>query len=167
MHRAATALVSLALVAAACASPAEEVSPAAANSVPTVAFERFDGEPATLAEWHGEPLVVNFWASWCPPCVAEMRDAFEPLHRDLGREVTFLGVNLQDTDEAALEVVEQTGVTYELARDPDGELFTAFGAFGMPTTVFVDADGTVTAQHTGALTAEALDGLIRAQLLEG
>ncbi|CAN5177966.1 hypothetical protein BH20ACT9_BH20ACT9_04730 [soil metagenome] len=127
---------------------------------PKVGFERFDGQPARLEDWRGRPLVVNFWASWCPPCVAEMRDAFEPLHDKLGDRVAFLGVNLQDTPTAAREVVERTRVTYELARDPDGALFTAFGGFGMPTTVLVDAEGRVVAQHAGALSDTELEALV-------
>ena len=58
------------------------------------------------------------------------------------------GAAAQDTPAAARRVVERTGVTYELAVDPDGAMFTAFGGFGMPTTVLVDADGRVVAQHT-------------------
>ncbi|MDP8977836.1 MAG: TlpA family protein disulfide reductase, partial [Actinomycetota bacterium] len=127
---------------------------------PDIGFERFDGRPARLRDWRGQPLVVNFWASWCPPCVAEMRDAFEPLHDKLGDRVAFLGVNLQDTPAAAREVVDRTGVSYELARDPDGALFTAFGGFGMPTTVLMDAEGWVVAQHAGALTETELEVLL-------
>jgi peroxiredoxin len=63
--------------------------------------------------------------------------------------------------------VERTGVTYELAVDPDGALFTAFGGFGMPTTVLVNADGRIVAQHTGALTRADLDALIGQHLLGG
>jgi thiol-disulfide isomerase/thioredoxin len=134
---------------------------------PQVGFERFDGRPARLEDWRGQPVVVNFWASWCPPCVAEMRDAFEPLHAEPGDRVVFLGVDVQDTPAAARQVVERTGVTYELTADPDGTLFAAFGGFGMPTTVLVDADGRVVAQHTGALTRADLEALIGQHLLEG
>lgn len=134
---------------------------------PSIGFERFDGRPARLRDWRGQPLVVNFWASWCPPCVAEMRDVFEPLHGELGDRVVFLGVNLQDTPSAAREVVDRTGVTYELARDPDGALFTALGGFGMPTTVLVDARGRVVARHAGALTDAQLEALVEDRLLGG
>lgn len=142
-------------------------APAGGQEPPDVVFEHFAGGPARLSDWQGTPLVVNFWASWCPPCVAEMRDVFEPAHRELDGRVTLLGVNLQDGDEAARDVVERTGVTYGLARDPQGELFVAFGGFGMPTTVFVDADGRVAAQHTGALTRPEFDALVRDHLLDG
>lgn len=130
------------------------------DSVPTREFESFDGSTVTLADWAGEPLVVNFWASWCPPCVAEMGDAFEPAHQEYGDDIAFLGVNVQDHRDLAMDVVEETGVTYALAEDPDGRLFAEFGGFGMPMTVFVSADGEVLDTHGGPLTREQLDAKI-------
>ncbi len=115
-------------------------------------FEHFDGRIVRLSDWAGTPMVVNFWASWCPPCVAEMSAAFEPVHQQLGDQVAFVGLNLQDDAEDAFGIVRQTRVTYDLGRDPTGELFSAFGGFGMPTTVFVDESGVVKETHTGPLT---------------
>ncbi|MGH3442508.1 MAG: TlpA family protein disulfide reductase, partial [Nitriliruptorales bacterium] len=130
------------------------------SPAPGVTFEAFDGGQVTLADFHGpEPLVVNFWASWCPPCVAEMPD-IERVHQDLGGEVAFLGINTQDTEEAADRLVGETGVTYPLVRDPDGQVASAFGVFGMPSTFFVTADGQVAHQHTGSMTEEQLRALI-------
>lgn len=134
--------------------------------VPSDEFEMFDGSTATLSDWEGQPLVLNFWASWCPPCVGEMGDAFEPAHQEHGDQVAFLGVNVQDNRDLALDVVEQTGVTYDLADDPDGQLFAQLGGFGMPTTVFISADGKVVDTHSGALTREQLDAEIDDLLAE-
>jgi thiol-disulfide isomerase/thioredoxin len=127
------------------------------SAVLDTTFEHFDGRVVRLGDWAGTPMVVNFWASWCPPCVAEMSAAFEPVHRQLGDDVAFIGLNLQDEPDSAARTVEQTGVTYELGRDPVGELFAAFGGIGMPTTVFVDASGQVVDTHTGALTRDQLE----------
>lgn len=132
---------------------------AGSGAAPDAAFEDFEGRLVRLDDWRGELLVVNFWASWCPPCVAEMRDTFQPFHEEFGDRVTVLGVDLQDERPAARDVVEDTGVTYALASDPDGSLFTAFGGFGMPTTVMIDSDGTVVHQHTGALVLSQLEEL--------
>lgn len=115
-------------------------------------FEHFDGRIVRLGDWAGTPMVVNFWASWCPPCVAEMSAAFEPVHQQVGDQVAFVGLNLQDDADDAFAIVRQTGVTYDLGRDPVGELFSAFGGIGMPTTVFIDASGVVKETHTGPLT---------------
>jgi cytochrome c biogenesis protein CcmG, thiol:disulfide interchange protein DsbE len=136
-------------------SAAGDPAPARAAALDTT-FEHFDGRIVRLNDWSGTPLVVNFWASWCPPCVAEMSAAFEPVHRQLGDKVAFIGLNLQDDPDDAFGVVRLTGVTYDLGRDPTGELFSAFGGFGMPTTVFVNESGVVTDTHTGALSREQL-----------
>jgi peroxiredoxin len=74
--------------------------------------------------------------------------------------VEFLGVNLQDEPEAAQRIVEETGVTYELALDRDGQAFAAFGGVGMPTTIFIDEQGRIVEHHTGILTSEQLDAQI-------
>ncbi|MFQ5556796.1 MAG: TlpA family protein disulfide reductase, partial [Acidimicrobiales bacterium] len=120
-----------------------------------VPFATFEGGTRTLAEYSGQPLVLNFFAAWCPSCVSEMPD-FEAVHQELGDEVAFIGMS-QDFDPAdALALVEATGVTYDLGWDPDLALYGEFGGFAMPTTVFVSADGEVVEVFAGALTADAL-----------
>jgi cytochrome c biogenesis protein CcmG/thiol:disulfide interchange protein DsbE len=126
---------------------------AAGSAVPGVVLRDFDGRRLTLDDYAGRPLVVNFWASWCPPCGAEMPD-FERVHRSIGDSVAFLGVNLRDSRDLAEGLADSTGVTYRLVEDPDGRLFRAFDGAGMPTTVFVDADGNVVDVVAGQL-AEA------------
>lgn len=122
----------------------------------SLAIETFDGETVTLADFRGEPLVLNFFASWCPPCLAEMPD-FETVHQEVADEVAFVGAAMQDDSrELALDVVERTGVTYDLAWDPAGDLFQAFGGFNMPTTVFIDADGRFVQRHNGIMSVDQL-----------
>ena len=135
------------------------------GDLPDVTLTDFDGEQATLDEFSGDPLVVNFYASWCPPCIGEMRDAFGPVDRDLDG-VTFVGVALQDDPEAALGVAEQTGVAYALVQDPEGELYRAFELAAMPATVYVDAEGQVRGSHNGALTRSQLEDQIATHLGE-
>lgn len=127
---------------------------------PDVAMTDFDGKRFELADYRGTPLVVNFWASWCPSCVAEMPD-FEKVYRAVGGKVEFLGINHSDAPESAEQLAKDTGVTYRLARDQQGEIFQAFGALGMPTTVFIDADGNVIDLVVGQLSDEALMDYIR------
>lgn len=127
-------------------------------------FELLDGGTATFADYRGTPLVVNFFASWCPPCLAEMPD-FEDVHQDLEGQVAFLGLNVQDDVDGGRRLVEQTGISYDVGRDPDGALFQGFGGIAMPTTVFIDADGRVVEVYSGALTAGALHDRITELLL--
>ncbi len=117
----------------------------------------FDGGTRTFGEAvEGDiPTVVNFFASTCTPCRLEM-PAFEEVAGELEGKVDFLGLAVQDRPEDALELVAQTGVTYEVARDRDGDVLSAVGGFVMPTTAFVAPDGTVLAVHLGELTADEL-----------
>jgi cytochrome c biogenesis protein CcmG, thiol:disulfide interchange protein DsbE len=128
-------------------------------------FAMINGGRRAFADYRGRPLVVNFFASWCVPCLAEM-PGFERVHRELADQVAFLGLSLQDPPDAGRAVVEQTGVTYDIGRDPDGGLFQSFGGFAMPTTVFIDATGTVVDLHGGEITVGELRDRI-AELLLG
>ena len=127
----------------------------AGQAVPDGNFSMLEGGLGSFADYRGTPLVVNFFASWCPPCVAEM-PAFQSVHQELGAEVAFLGVNLRDSVGNATELVAQTGVTYDIARDPAGELANAFGVVAMPSTVFVSAAGVVLDTQAGELSADQL-----------
>lgn len=149
-----TLLAVLSLLAVACAGGG-----ATGPQVPDLDYETFDGGRASLADLAGEPAVVNFWASWCPPCVAEMPD-FERVHLDVADEVRFVGINTQDQLPEAQRLVEETGVTYDLGLDPDGELFREFGVVSMPSTFFVTAEGTIAHRHAGLLTEAQLRELI-------
>ena len=137
---------------------------AAGPAAPALPFERFDGSAATLADYEGRPVVVNFWASWCPSCVAELSAAFVPVQERLGAEVDFLGLNLQDDRQKAIDLVNETGALFDLAEDVRGDLYTALGGLGMPFTVFIDADGAVVHDHNGPLTEQQLADLIAEHL---
>lgn len=118
-------------------------------------YETFDGESANTAAYLGTPLVLNFFAEWCAPCVAEM-PAFEAVYQERQGEVAFLGISTQESAEDGEALVASTGVTYDVGRDSDGEMFATFEGTGMPTTVLIDATGTVVDVHSGALTSQEL-----------
>lgn len=131
--------------------------------VPDRSFATLDGGELSLTELAGTPLVVNFWASWCPPCVAEMPD-LERVHTDLGDQLRVVGLNTQDERDRAEELAVQTGVTYDLGLDPDGALFGDFEVVSMPSTYLVDADGVIVHRHAGLLTEQQLRDLIAEHL---
>ena len=100
------------------------------------------------------PTVVNFWGSWCPPCVEEM-PALQAVHRELGNEVGFVGIDEEDTRGAALGFLRRVGVTYPSGFDATGAVATAFLIEGTPTTYFV-SHGRMLDYHTGRLTQKQL-----------
>ena len=126
---------------------------------PEAEFVLYDGTPAGFDDFDG-PLVVNFWASWCPACVIELPD-FQAVSEEFAGEVTFIGMNVLPDDRAAAEaLIEQTGVTYQLAEDDGGALYAEFGGIAMPTTVFLDGEGNVVELHSGTLFEDDLRELI-------
>jgi thiol-disulfide isomerase/thioredoxin len=128
-------------------------------------FTYFDGTRGSLADFRGRPLVVNFWASWCPACVAEM-PGLEKVHAQFGERVAFIGLNMQEVSaEAAQQLALSAGVKYALAGDPDGAIYRQFGGIAMPTTVLISTDGEVVRVISGPLFAEELASLIELELL--
>src|SRR5438067_696568 len=90
-------------------------------------FKRFDGTTGTIAEYRGKPVVMNFFSSTCIPCQQEM-PALERVHQTLGDQVTFLGMDVQDTADGGKAFVQTVGITWELGRDPDATILQ--GAVG-------------------------------------
>ena len=123
-----------------------------------------DDTPVDVEGWLGaQPLVINFWATWCAPCVAEMPD-FQDVHEASDGRFRLIGINTQDSPALAPPFVEDLGITYDLVRDPRGEYFNATNGFGMPTTLFVSPDGDIRYRHTGPLTVDAMGELLAEHL---
>jgi len=130
--------------------------PASAESeLPTRPLILFDGTETTLASFEGKPIVINFWASWCPACVAELPD-LEEVHQEFGDEVTILGIANADRRVLADALAEEVGLTYTLADDPDGDFFREFGLFAMPTTLFITSDGQIHEVFGGQLNKQGI-----------
>lgn len=125
------------------------------QDVTSLAYELFEGGTRTLGHYRGRPLVVNFFAAWCPPCVAEMPE-FQSVFEELGGEVAFLGLSQDRAADEALDLVARTGVTYDIGWDPYLEVFSEIGGMAMPTTAFVTAAGELVGIFSGALDEEAL-----------
>lgn len=143
----------------------DEDASQAPRAAPPIDLENLTpGQPRiSLAALRGRPVVVNFWATWCVPCRSEL-PAFEAEHEALGDRVVFMGVNHQDSREYATELFSRVGVRYPSGYDPTGATATAFGLYGMPTTVLIDPDGRIVEQHTGELSRDRLDELLRTKL---
>lgn len=147
-------LVPMILAVAGCSGGDDE--DASADGFVDVVLETTDGTDRSVADLLEEgPVVLNFWASWCAPCVNEMPE-FEEVHRELGDRVTFVGVNVNDRPDDADAMVERTGITYLVARDGDGSYAQSAGAVNLPTTIVIAADGTIAETRLGAMTGDEL-----------
>lgn len=108
-----------------------------------------------LADLHGYPVVVNVWASWCIPCRQEF-PVLQKLSARYGKKVAFLGVNAEDSNDAATTFLGEEPVPYPSYTDPDREILTSLGAFGgLPDTAFYDGSGKLVNLKQGPYTDDA------------
>jgi cytochrome c biogenesis protein CcmG, thiol:disulfide interchange protein DsbE len=150
-------------------------------AVPAVLFVRSDGEPRAaardtapavrlpdlrrasatvdLAGFRGRPVVVNFFAAWCTPCREEL-PLLRAAHSRLAGRVEFLGIDHLDDRDKAVALLDRFQITYPAGFDPEGEVARHFRLRGLPSTVFIDADGRIVGTVAGQLTQASLDGFL-------
>ena len=143
-------------------SPAPEASmeetTAARVVAPDFTVYDTDGNEVHLSDYIGKPIVLNFWASWCGPCQMEMPD-FHEAYLTLGDEIAFLMINIttgRETLENASAFIKKNGYTFPVFYDTTSHAAMTYGAYSLPTTYFIDAQGYAVAQAIGALDAETL-----------
>ena len=132
------------------------------SKAPDFTVHDSNGNNVKLSDMKGKPVVVNFWASWCPPCRTEMPH-FEEAHKELGKEVQFMMVNLiggGETKEKADAFIENQGLTFPVFYDITSEAARQYDVRAIPMTIFVDADGNLAGSSTGMLDKKNLmDGI--------
>lgn len=144
------------------------------DSAPNFSFTLFQGESELgakeldLGQLRGKPVVLNFWAGLCPPCRAEMPD-LQAFYEDYRDRITLLGIDLGQftglgNQQDAVELLEDLGVSYPAGFTPDPSIVPEYSILGMPTTVFIDAEGRIFKSWTGALNQEVLEEQINALL---
>ena len=119
-----------------------------------------EGNEVRLSDFFGKPIVLNFWASWCPPCKAELPD-FEDAYKKYDGEVVFLMVNMTDnqmeTVEVAKDFVKTYGYTFPVYYDVNYQAATVYGIRSIPQTYFINAEGEAVASATGMISAAQLE----------
>lgn len=124
---------------------------AAVPGLPAVTYRCLGyGPDVNLSTLRGTPLVVNVWASWCPPCIAEM-PILTSAAADLRGEVQFLGIDIQDQDASALEMMTAFGADFPSVVDQAGEIRGLLSIPGPPVTFFINYQGVIVGRHDGAL----------------
>ena len=141
------------------------------NAVAAIPFTLKDhyGKPHTLDDYKGKIVFLNFWATWCPPCRAEMPDIqklYERSPREGKDAVIVLGVAApklgSEKDEAGIKAfMDKNGYTYPVLMDKEGKLFEAYSIRAIPTTYLIDRRGNVIGRVQGALSAENLEKIIQ------
>jgi len=133
-------------------------SPRQGFAAPDFTLDLLGGGEVTLSDLRGKPVVVNLWASWCPPCRAEM-PAIEKVYQDyqdLG--LVILGVNTtnQDSEADAAAFVRDYELTFPIPLDRDGSVSMRYALRGLPTTFFIDREGIIRSVVVGGPMSEAV-----------
>lgn len=140
----------------------ETTEPAQEEKTPAPDFTVYDleGEPVKLSDFRGQPVVLNFWASWCGPCKNEMPD-FQAAFEKYGDRVAFMMVNLTDntteTVETASALIADLGYTFPVYYDTTEAASILYRVSSIPVTFFVDAQGDIVAYGTGSMALETVE----------
>ena len=118
-----------------------------------------EGNEVRLSDYIGKPIVLNFWASWCPPCKSEMPE-FDHVYQEMGADVLFMMVDLVDgqreTVETGAAYVREQGFSFPVFYDTKGEAGYAYGVSSIPTTIFIDSEGWIITGARGAIDEDTL-----------
>ncbi|MEJ8777474.1 peroxiredoxin family protein [Pseudogracilibacillus sp. ICA-222130] len=142
-------------------APKGEVGIEQGNIAPDFELETMDGEKVKLSDYRGQKVLLNFWATWCPPCRSEMPD-MQKVHDEFGEDVVILAVNLTET-ESSLQTVtnflQELEITFTILQDVDTMIATTYQANALPTSYLLNTDGSI---HNIAIGPLNYDSMIKA-----
>jgi peroxiredoxin len=129
----------------ACGATPREEAPVVGAHAPGYAATTLAGDSVRLAQLAGRPVLLNIWATWCPPCREEM-PGLERLSKELGPEglrVVGVSVDAKGDDDAVRDFLRENGITFTILRDPDARVSEAFRTTGVPETFLIGRDGVI------------------------
>jgi peroxiredoxin len=135
-----------------------QVAPVKGALAPDFTLVNLEGENVSLSDFHGQPVLINLWATWCGPCRIEMptiQSRFEE-YRDEGFIV--LAVNFDEPRGDVQSFRDEFGLTFQILLDPGAEVQKLYRTRSYPSTFFVDRNGVIQVQHIGVMTEGNLDG---------
>jgi peroxiredoxin len=142
------------------------VAPQPQAVAPDFTLTALGGQPVRLNDLRGRPVLVNFWATWCPACRSEL-PALQAAYQRYGERVAFLGLDVKEPEETVAGFAQQSGLTFPILLDGDGAVSDRlYQVRGIPTSLFIAPDGVVSARHVGPLAEADIDRYL-ASLLEG
>jgi peroxiredoxin len=120
-------------------------------------LEALDGTEVSLSQYRGDAVLINFWATWCPPCRAEIPDIEEAYRARKDEGLVVLGVSVEQTRDSVAPFVEFAGMTYPVLLDELSQVYNTYRAPGLPMSILVDEKGVIQARHVGQLSRAQLD----------
>ncbi len=138
------------------------------RAAPAFRLPLLDGAgTASLDQYAGRIVVLNLWASWCGPCRDESPKLEALWQTDESLDIQFLGVDQQDAKGSARAFVQEFGITYPIAFDPEGTVAASYGALGLPTTFVIDASGVIRYGFLGRIDPVGLQDILQGLIAEG
>jgi peroxiredoxin len=130
---------------------------------PDFSLEDLNGNKVSLGDFQGRPVLINFWASWCPPCVSEMPELQRTYAAQGEDGLVILGVNTlyQDELSAVQQFVAEQQLTFPILLDSEGAVAVAYRASTLPTSVFVDRTGNIHLVQIGPMTQSFVESVLR------
>lgn len=129
----------------------------AGNEAPDFELKTMNGETVKLSDYRGEKVLLNFWATWCPPCREEIPD-MQKYHEEVDDGV-ILAVNLFESEQSMEQIenfLDEYGVTFQVLMDEDTDVSGMYKAYALPTSYFINSDGTVHVKAIGAINYDIL-----------
>jgi DsbE subfamily thiol:disulfide oxidoreductase len=128
---------------------------------PDFTLTDLDGNPVSLSHFRGQPVVINFWATWCSPCRTEMPHLIEAYEQEQG-EVVFLAISVEEPASAVRRFAEEYDMPFTVLLDEGGKVAADYGVRGIPVTFFVSGDGEIVVRYTGQMSPRTIkEGLRR------
>ena len=143
-----------------------QAGPVQSGMAPDFSLTSFDGRTLTLSELRGQVVIINFWASWCPPCREEAAYLEQTWRKYKDKGVIFIGVDWVDTEKEALAYMKEFDLTYFNGPDIGTRIAQAYNIQGVPETFYVAKDGELRGVHIGPLKSPELDDKIDELLAE-
>ena len=134
---------------------------------PPFTLPLLDGSALELSDLRGKVVMVDFWSSWCPPCIEEAPVLAATYRQYAGRGVEFVGVAIWDEEGAVREFVQRFGVSYPNGLDAKGKIAIDYGLRGIPEKFFIDPEGRLVRKFVGPVTAERLSAILDELLVQG
>lgn len=138
------------LVVTSCATDSASSGPRVGNLAPDFELRDLDGETVSLRGLRGSPVMLNFWATWCPPCRAEMPYLQEIYEQWTSQGLVLLAINLRESSSQVKGFLQSYGLSFPVLLDSTGSVGNKYNISGIPATFFIDKDGIIQGIRVGA-----------------
>lgn len=137
--------------------------PSTGQKAPDFTLKTTDGKTVTLSSALNKPVLLNFWATWCGPCVGEM-PSLQRLHQEMGDQIQVIGIDLEESPSVVGAFIQQKNLTYTFLLDNTGNVGYTYRISAIPTSIAINKQGIITAHHVGSLSYDDIKKLAQTAL---